>query len=140
MTALKFLLFLVRFQHAAARRRLAQETFPDLLETLFQHAAARRRLELILLSGKTRRFVSTRSRPKAAGKFPAYLFQCRAVSTRSRPKAAGATLLNTIESDVGFNTQPPEGGWFDLAVTDDGLSVFQHAAARRRLGCQPQRV
>ena len=33
--------------------------------------------------------VSTHSRLKAAGKFPAYLFQCRAVSTHSRLKAAG---------------------------------------------------
>ena len=34
-----------------------------------------------------------------------------AVSTRSRPKAAGkyGTVLATLVS--GFNTQPPEGGW-----------------------------
>ena len=100
--------------------------------------------------------VSTRSRPKAAGlcsgsgAFP----QC--VSTRSRPKAAGHHRHTEKRREQGFNTQPPEGGWEDVlnaAIADAEVStrsrpkaagyflvvaqarpVFQHAAARRRLG------
>ena len=33
------------------------------------------------------------------------------VSTHSRPKAAGSKRLPLIECLLGFNTQPPEGGW-----------------------------
>ena len=35
---------LTKFQHAAARRRLVEQSANSLLESLFQHAAARRRL------------------------------------------------------------------------------------------------
>ena len=55
----------------------------------FQHTAARRRLG------------SARSQ------------NCRAVyvSTHSRPKAAGLMLFASRFRLPGFNTQPPEGGW-----------------------------
>ena len=33
-----------------------------------------------------------------------------------------------------FNTQPPEGGWINQVDLKDGLMMFQHTAARRRLG------
>ena len=33
------------------------------------------------------------------------------VSTHSRPKAAGPILKGTTTEDCSFNTQPPEGGW-----------------------------
>ena len=33
-----------------------------------------------------------------------------------------------------FNTQPPEGGWVDAATIQSSLMMFQHTAARRRLG------
>ena len=33
------------------------------------------------------------------------------VSTHSRPKAAGADNQSNAASNHGFNTQPPEGGW-----------------------------
>ena len=74
----------------------------------FQHAAARRRLAADALSCAIG-FVSTRSRPKAAGPWSVFW-----------PWWAG------------FNTQPPEGGcmrrrWRLRA------RLFQHAAARRRL-------
>ena len=36
---------------------------------------------------------------------------------------------------VGFNTQPPEGGWAEIMSSDRRLFGFQHTAARRRLGC-----
>ena len=34
------------------------------------------------------------------------------VSTHSRPKAAGHCLTAISAMSPGFNTQPPEGGWF----------------------------
>ena len=38
---------------------------------------------------------------------------CLDVSTRSRPKAAGRQYHRPDHADQrGFNTQPPEGGWF----------------------------
>ena len=55
--------------------------------------------------------VSTHSRLKAAGIFKVPRL-CRAgVSTHSRLKAAGASGINDALNPVGFNTQPPEGGW-----------------------------
>ena len=55
------------------------------------------------------------------------------VSTHSRPKAAGQESSLWLQGHVGFNTQPPEGGWADK----DGVIYppywFQHTAARRRL-------
>ena len=35
------------------------------------------------------------------------------VSTRSRPKAAGTSRLHILDFYHSFNTQPPEGGWFE---------------------------
>ena len=35
---------------------------------------------------------------------------------------------------VGFNTQPPEGGWFVKLLKVSMAERFQHTAARRRLG------
>ena len=34
----------------------------------------------------------------------------------------------------GFNTQPPEGGWRQSHIARVGADLFQHTAARRRLG------
>nr|WP_308021542.1 hypothetical protein [Neisseria mucosa] len=33
-----------------------------------------------------------------------------------------------------FNTQPPEGGWSGSDIMHASLEMFQHTAARRRLG------
>ena len=101
--------------------------------------------------------VSTHSRPKAAGlglSFVSYVGLN--VSTHSRPKAAGAFSTFFISRYNRFNTQPPEGGWdntcFQTAnfstvsthsrpkAAGSGINVlskaklFQHTAARRRLG------
>ena len=56
-------------------------------------------------------FVSTHSRPKAAGTIMAVMLECGIVSTHSRPKAAGAHTRITVQPDDSFNSQPPEGGW-----------------------------
>ena len=34
---------------------------------------------------------------------------------------------------TGFNTQPPEGGWYFVNSMSDLFHEFQHTAARRRL-------
>ena len=143
----------------------------------FQHTAARRRL-----AGKTTTCspsfsVSTHSRPKAAGLSIDTAAIFIPVSTHSRPKAAGCLQRSSIgvrqfqhtaarrrlggrrqlplRPAQGFNTQPPEGGWaLDLlsALSLNGFNTqppeggwsrdsvrhckaksFQHTAARRRL-------
>ena len=78
------------------------------------------------------------------------------VSTHSRLKAAGSTIQPLVPRLKSFNTQPPEGGWFDVLLGITNLQVsthsrpkaaarrqawrtvslrFQHTAARRRLYC-----
>ena len=103
------------------------------LISLFQHTAARRRLEAVqVLFEAAARFntqppeggwvkaaydkavaaVSTHSRPKAAGQFCGQSRLLLPVSTHSRPKAAGSYSATMGRINSGFNTQPPEGGWF----------------------------
>ena len=55
------------FQHTAARRRLENQTLTNILKLMFQHTAARRRLGKISGIFGVVRWVSTHSRPKAAG-------------------------------------------------------------------------
>ena len=55
--------------------------------------------------------VSTHSRPKAAGVVCTYKHKPKTVSTHSRPKAAGPTFCELLTAIRCFNTQPPEGGW-----------------------------
>ena len=144
------------FQHTAARRRLVKFLFsedkfkrvsthsrpkaaglgmnPVDFAKQFQHTAARRRLERPQLENVQFFRVSTHSRPKAAGVCGWKGQFARFVSTHSRPKAAGTPRTARRSCAMGFNTQPPEGGWFK---TDDGKYIhaeFQHTAARRRLG------
>ena len=59
----------LKFQHAAARRRLDKLIKHCNKNWLFQHAAARRRLGIQSLVYQLVGSVSTRSRPKAAGCF-----------------------------------------------------------------------
>ena len=82
----------------------------------------------------------------------------RQVSTHSRPKAAGHFINAFRVCAFGFNTQPPEGGWAKSQTKKKGdsvsthsrpkaagaclqddliVDVFQHTAARRRLGGGP---
>ena len=49
------------------------------------------------------------------------------VSTHSRPKAAGMITLITGVPGSGFNTQPPEGGWKDWACFLPNLYVSTHS-------------
>ena len=127
----------LRFQHTAARRRLA--CFPPPCQRFeeFQHTAARRRLDSGAQSCALLNIVSTHSRPKAAGGLNGRPFRFFGVSTHSRPKAAGFPFSTTCLPLTGFNTQPPEGGWFlcrQAAIL--GLIVSTHSrpkAAGRKL-------
>ncbi len=83
------------FQHTAARRRLGRFKNTRVSRKKFQHTAARRRLGLTGNAGYAKQFVSTHSRPKAAGNLP----------------------KRCALDGVGFNTQPPEGGWALLSAT-----------------------
>ena len=51
------------------------------------------------------------------------------VSTHSRLKAAGiqAVVMRVIR--LGFNTQPPEGGWARRRACSARIWAFQHTAA-----------
>ena len=64
--------------------------------------------------------VSTHSRPKAAGKQSTCKTSIHVVSTHSRPKAAGRYTTRSTSFGTCFNTQPPEGGWFQ-----SGFLAFQ---------------
>ena len=104
--------------------------------------------------------VSTHSRPKAAGFGFDTLHYIPFVSTHSRPKAAGLQTPRQFVGILGFNTQPPEGGWkaikppfqplnsFNTQPPEGGWVIiilgiieavaFQHTAARRRLVRRPK--
>ena len=100
-----------RFQHTAARRRLAAADTADLILKLFQHTAARRRLAGMPMSA----FI-----PKSFNTQP--------------PEGGWKQDCNRYGKVRRFNTQPPEGGWLTV-VLDKALYIqFQHTAARRRLG------
>ena len=60
--------------------------------------------------------VSTHSRPKAAGINAQVRQVVSSVSTHSRPKAAGSPPMYALYQATGFNTQPPEGGWYDAIL------------------------
>ena len=100
--------------------------------------------------------VSTHSRPKAAGFFPEYWLSFMAVSTHSRPKAAGQTKgSNSSFFSVSTHSRPKAAGYEAVrafialhpvsthsrpkaagigAMEYPFFSLFQHTAARRRLG------
>ena len=101
------------FQHTAARRRLAGVNCKNKLNKKFQHTAARRRLDAL---AELRHYpIGFNTQPPEGGWV--------AVSAMSAPVMA-----------IGFNTQPPEGGWQKGNTCHKRLFLFQHTAARRRLG------
>ena len=122
------------FQHTAARRRLGLFGWRSVIRrgfntqppeggwpvgkiqgrcrSRFQHTAARRRLDRTCSADPMMAFVSTHSRPKAAG----------------NPERLYPSIISR------FNTQPPEGGWVIAKGAVVHRGEFQHTAARRRLG------
>ena len=78
----------------------------------FQLTAARRRLGALFKGFSIPDTVSTHSRPKAAGQiiggFDAHIaFQLTAARRR-----LGLPISRITSACSGFNSQPPEGGWF----------------------------
>ena len=71
--------------------------------------------------------VSTHSRLKAAGNTTGKQGQRHGVSTHSRLKAAGPPPLGGFLLVVGFNTQPPEGGWLCLLLDKIAFIVSTHS-------------
>ena len=136
-----------RFQHTAARRRLVFLFRGISIMRLFQHTAARRRL-LAAVHGVCQRtgfntqppeggclnnieqvaeqYVSTHSRPKAAG--TKVLMQSHFICFNTQPPEGGCIAghddFNFITS---FNTQPPEGGWPTLSLSSNILNVSTHS-------------
>ena len=101
---------------------------------LFQHTAARRRLGVSKMHESNDFFVSTHSRPKAAGAAAAARQPAVSVSTHSRPKAAGAQP-GTWRIDMAVSTHSrPKAAGVAYAVRKHLRHWFQHTAARRRLG------
>ena len=60
-------------------------------------------------------------------------FNQPSVSTHSRPKAAGKLSSHSGQYSIGFNSQPPEGGWLRSCTPLTSVMLFQLTAARRRL-------
>ena len=122
----------------------------------FQHTAARRRLAIVGTAPVGAVNVSTHSRPKAAGDNFSHevIMPCQFQHTAARRRLDGLTQ-QAVADITGFNTQPPEGGWWALiwsarwtkcfntqppeggwphwALTVRTSSRSQHTAARRRL-------
>ena len=71
--------------------------------------------------------VSTHSRPKAAGSNRGGRDSGgNCVSTHSRPKAAGTSTSTGCLPNECFNTQPPEGGWYGFCLSSvqyDGFNT-----------------
>ena len=100
--------------------------------------------------------VSTHSRPKAAGVITFALFRDIDCFNTQPPEGGWYPNVRFWIQGYGFNTQPPEGGWqrphykckchkrFNTQPPEGGWShiisyllfdfLFQHTAARRRLG------
>ena len=146
----------VSFQHTAARRRLVRRLEELGIISVFQHTAARRRLVCDSETTQINAIVSTHSRPKAAGlnDLQNKLFDMfqhtaarRRLDKRTRCPEMGKLGFNTQPPEGGwilqklplcvlicFNTQPPEGGWPMSSLFPKLGWMFQHTAARRRLG------
>ena len=79
--------------------------------------------------------VSTHSRPKAAGSHLPFEIFFKTKSFNTQPPEGGwYRPLWQTGSQIGFNTQPPEGGWDNARPRTEKPLLFQHTAARRRLG------
>ena len=124
---------------------------------LFQHTAARRRL-VADLQNTSSLYFSFNTQPPEGGwdgqmgaGFGRYSFNtqppeggwailkmfcsARRAGFNTQPPEGGWDGNGTKEiSWACFNTQPPEGGWLMTMLIRQGMSAFQHTAARRRLG------
>ena len=59
----------------------------------------------------------------------------------TQPPEGGWFIIRAVNvSRAGFNTQPPEGGWKINWANLSFAVMFQHTAARRRLGLRKHNV
>ena len=123
-----------KFQLTAARRRLATSRFAIVKCAGVSTHSRPKAAGVLSDQSVVKDVVSTHSRPKAAGSKEFEAIGSRMVSTHSRPKAAGQTGLGEPASKRRFNSQPPEGGWFNSPLSPGAKVPFQLTAARRRLG------
>ena len=124
----------ILFQLTAARRRLEQWFVPSTPALAFQLTAARRRLAAGRWGAKSTKYVSTHSRPKAAGA-AGRLRSFDDGGFNSQPPEGG-WWLKQLACVVRwcFNSQPPERGWPRWRLQPCKRAWFQLTAARRRLG------
>ena len=78
--------------------------------------------------------VSTHSRPKAAGGSQRHGRIAIASFNTQPPEGGWALSTRPRLPPKSFNTQPPEGGWYLPSYPINAGLLFQHTAARRRLG------
>ena len=125
-------LILIVFQLTAARRRLALPPNNPLRCKPFQLTAARRRLEGAQgVQGLPGVFQLTAARRRLGR------VSCSATASmgfNSQPPEGGWTICLVLEAPFKcFNSQPPEGGWA-VEWIHSRVDLFQLTAARRRLG------
>ena len=104
----------------------------------FQHTAARRRLVQMHRTKMENLYVSTHSRPKAAGCDAASVRVERRSFNTQPPEGGWIDDFVSCTKRPCFNTQPPEGGWLLHLPYSFGCQRFQHTAARRRLAINSQ--
>ena len=150
---------MMKFQHTAARRRLAcaascslrfkpvsthsspkaagSVTFAIQINFAFQHTAARRRLALTLRRCRSAvLFQHTAARRRLEADVFPFVVDTQFQHTAARRRLATDTL--TESRITRFNTQQPEGGWIAKIFKSRWINVFQHTAARRRLGASAE--
>ena len=79
---------------------------------MFQHTAARRRLAQSGSPSPLPKGVSTHSRPKAAGLLKAFLITFSLGFNTQPPEGGWEGFISCPPATWRFNTQPPEGGWW----------------------------
>ena len=121
------------FLHTAARRRLGRSQARRLKPLGFQHTAARRRLVSVLVALiKARLFQHTAAR-RRLDKTPISGLK-GLIGFNTQPPEGGWSYPAPFSfTHHCFNTQPPEGGWRLASINRGCWVMFQHTAARRRL-------
>ena len=115
------------FQHTAARRRLVAFASAKPPEPLFQHTAARRRLDFRNQGGIRKDWFQHTAARRRLGNICECMKMIAYVSTHSRPKAAGVSFIGR---DGGFRFQHTAARRRlveSVVFTHDDLSVSTHS-------------
>ena len=122
-----------RFQHTAARRRLVVKARFKVLWGIVSTHSRPKAAGCSVIALSERDVVSTHSRPKAAGVWVGIGIVDLQVSTHSRPKAAGRKP-NCPDAVINVSTHSRPKAAGARAAQTLCRELFQHTAARRRLG------